>query len=101
MEILHKPHEITQEAIDAAFVDHVKNSFKHEQATESSRRNIARKEATEEKGKTHPVLGKCVATIPARDYFRMIKKYGTEHVHSKEFLKYYNKAFSDLSPNRV
>lgn len=101
MEILHKPHEITQEAIDRAFVDHVKNSFAEERVTESSRRDIARKEATEEKGKTHPVLGKCVATIPARDYFRMIKKYGTDQVHSKEFLKYYNKVYSDLSPNKI
>ena len=101
MEILHKPHEITQEAIDRAFVDHVKNSFAEERATESSRRAIARKEATEEKGKTHPVLGKCVATIPARDYFRMIKKYGTDQVHSKEFLKYYNKKFPELSPNKI
>jgi hypothetical protein len=101
MEILSKPHEITQEAIDRAFVDHVKKSFAEERVTENSRRDIARKEATEEKGKTHPVLGKCVATIPARDYFRMIKKYGTDQVHSKEFLKYYNKIYSDLSPNKV
>lgn len=101
MEIISKPHEITQEAIDRAFMDQIKNSFAKERATEDSRRNIARKEATAEKGKTHPVLGKCVATIPARDYFRMIKKYGTEHVHSKEFLKYYNKTYSDLSANKI
>jgi hypothetical protein len=101
MEILHKPHEITQEAIDAAFVDEIKRTFKEEKHLESKRSDIARKEATEERGKTHPVLGKCVATIPARDYFRMIKKYGAEHVHSKEFLKYYNKTFSDLSPNKI
>jgi hypothetical protein len=101
MKILHKPHEISQEAIDAAFVDEIKRSFKEEQATEKYRVNTARKEANQEKGKTHPVLGKCVATIPARDYFRMIQKYGTEHVHSKEFLKYYNKKYSDLSPNKI
>ena len=69
MEILHKPHEITQEAIDAAFVDEIKRNFKEEKHLESKRSDIARKEATEERGKTHPVLGKCVATIPARDYF--------------------------------
>lgn len=101
MEILSKPHEISQSAIDAAFADHIKQNFAHEKATEHKRRNIARKEALSEKGRTHPVLGKCVATIPARDYFRLIKKYGPEHVHSKEFLRYYNKTFTDLSPNRV
>lgn len=101
MHILSKPHEISQEAIDAAFVDHIKDNFKHEKATETHRVAQARKEAKEERGKTHPVLGKCVATIPARDYFRLVKKYGTEHVHSKEFLKYYNKTFTDLSPNKV
>lgn len=101
MEIIHKPHEITQEAIDRAFVDEIKRNFKHEKATETKRRDIARKEATSEKGKTHPVLGKCVATIPARDYFRMLKKYGSDQVHSKEFLKYYNKVYGDLSPNKI
>lgn len=101
MQILFKPHEISQQAIDEAFVDHIKQNFKHEKATENDRIAIARKEANTERGKTHPVLGKCVATIPARDYFRLIKKYGAEHVHSKEFLKYYNKQFSDLSPNKA
>jgi len=101
MEILHKPHEISQEAIDKAFVEEIKRNFQVERNTESKRRNIARKEASLEKGKTHPVLGKCVATIPARDYFRMIKKYGTGHVHSKEFLRYYNKTYGDLSPNKI
>lgn len=101
MQILHKPHEISQQAIDRAFVEEVKRNFRVEKNTENQRTNIARKEAKLEKGVTHPVLGKCVATIPARDYFRMIKKYGTDHVHSKEFLKYYNKTFSDLSPNKI
>jgi hypothetical protein len=101
MHILSKPHEISQQAIDDAFVDHIKDSFQQEKATEHLRVAQARKEANEERGKTHPVLGKCVATIPAREYFRLIKKYGTEHVHSKEFLKYFGKTHSDLRPNKI
>jgi len=49
----------------------------------------------------HPVLGRCVATIPHREYFRLIKKYGQETVHSTEFLKYFQKNFSDLTPNKL
>lgn len=101
MEILSKPHEISQQAIDAAFVDEVNRNFEEERATEHLRRDIARKEASAERGKTHPVLGKCVATIPARDYFRMIKKYGADHVHSKEFIQYYSRVYSDLSANKI
>ena len=61
----------------------------------------ATKEAKELRGKTHPVLGKPIATIPAREFFRLTKKYGQETVHSKEFLKYYNKKFPELSPNKI
>ena len=75
--------------------------LKRERETEHKRVKQARKEAQEMKGKTHPTLGKPVATIPAREFFRLTKKYGHETVHSKEFLKYYNKKFPELSPNKA
>ncbi len=72
-----------------------------EEATEHERVNIARKEAKTNVGKTHPVYGRCIATIPAREYFRLVKNYGQEEVHSKEFLKYFQKEMPDLSPNKL
>ncbi len=82
-------------------MNEIKNGFALERRTEAARVNQARKEATQEKGKVHPVLGRCVATIPHREYFRLIKKYGQETVHSKEFLQYFQKNFSDLTPNKL
>jgi hypothetical protein len=79
----------------------ITNGFKLEKQTEHKRVNQARREAKELKGTTHPTLGKPVATIPAREFFRLTKKYGHETVHSKEFLKYYNKKFPELSPNKI
>ena len=87
--------------IDRAFMKEIKTGFKLERETEHKRVQQAKKEAQELKGKTHPTLGKPVATIPAREFFRLTKKYGHETVHSKEFLKYYNKKFPELSPNKA
>lgn len=87
--------------IEKALIDEIKNGFKLEENTEKFRVQQARKEALQEKGKTHPTLGKCVATIPAREYFRLIHTYGKDTVHSKEFLQFFNRKFTDLSPNRA
>ena len=87
--------------IDRAFMKEITNGFKLERETEKHRVEGAAKEAKKLKGTTHPVLGKPVASIPPREYFRLIKKYGHDTVHSKEFLKYYNKKFPELSPNKA
>jgi hypothetical protein len=72
--------------IDRAFMREIKNGFALERATEQQRVNQAVKEATALKGTEHPVLGKPVATMPAREFFRLTQKYGHEEVHSKKFL---------------
>jgi hypothetical protein len=87
--------------VDRAFMREIHNGYKREVALEKQRTDIAAKEANQQRGKTHPVLGKCVATIPARDFFRLTKKYGHDTVHSKEFIKYYNKKFPELSANKA
>lgn len=87
--------------IDRAFMKEIKTGFQLERKTEKSRVTQAQKEASALKGKTHPTLGKPVATMPAREFFRLTKKYGHDQVHSKEFLKYYNKKFPELSPNKI
>jgi hypothetical protein len=95
------PRSITDGEVEEAFMKEILTGFEIEKRTEQERVGIARKEAQEHKGKTHPVLGKCVATMPAREFFRLTSKYGHDTVHSKEFLRYYNKKFSDLSPNKI
>ena len=95
------PKSFTTGEIDAAFMNEIKSGFKLEKETEHLRVAQAVKEANQLKGKTHPVLGKPVATMPAREFFRLTQKYGHKEVHSKEFLQYFNKKFSDLSPNKA
>jgi len=99
--ITNLPKNFTDGEIDQAFLNEIKSGFQLEKETEHLRVAQARKQAAEERGKTHPVLGKCVATMPAREFFRLTKKYGHEEVHSKEFLKHYNKTFAELSPNKI
>tara|TARA_R100001163_G_scaffold34717_1_gene26774 strand:- start:1663 stop:1971 length:309 start_codon:yes stop_codon:yes gene_type:complete len=102
MEILHfKENNLDEKEHCQALADVINNAILQEKMTEGKRTDIARKEAQQLKGKTHPVLGKCVATIPAREYFRLMKNYGKDTVLSKEFLQYFNKKHSDLSPNKA
>lgn len=46
-------------------------------------------------------LGKCVAVIPADTYYLLNNQYGRDEVHSTEFLRYYNKKYPHLSPNKA
>jgi hypothetical protein len=101
MRIVNQSPTISDEEIDDALIREIQASFTEERATEKDRYDIARKDARSNVGKTHPLLGKCVAAMPPREYFRLIKKYGHAEVHSKEFLKYFQKKFSDLSPNKI
>ena len=103
MDIITKLPEkaYTDGELDAAFMHEIQSGLKLELETQEARVKQAQKEASELRGTTHPTLGKPVATIPAREYFRLVKKYGQETVHSKEFLKYYNKKFPELSPNKI
>ena len=101
MDIITKLPRYSDGEIDRAFMREIQRGFEIEKRTEKDRVAQARKEAKQEQGKTHPVLGKCVATMPAREFFRLTKKYGHKEIHSKKFLQYYNKKFTDLSPNKA
>lgn len=87
--------------IDRAFMREIKNGFKMERATEDAREALVAEEAKENVGVVHPTLGRPIANFDARTYFRLIKKYGQEEVHSVEFLKDYQKRFPHLSPNAI
>ena len=91
----------TDGELDAAFMHEIQSGFALERETEKARVEQAKKEAAELRGTTHPTLGKPIATMPAREFFRLTSKYGHDEVHSKGFLKYYNKKFPELSPNQI
>lgn len=93
--------KITDGDLDKARLDLIDRSFENERATEQNRILRSAREAQELRGKTHPTLGRCVASIPARDYFRLVNEYGRDTVHSKEFLRFFNKRFKELSPNQA
>ena len=91
----------SDEEIDRALMQEIQGGLQLEKATEKDRYQQAAKEAHQLKGTIHPTLGRPVATMPAREFFRLVKKYGQETVHSKEFLQYFQKNFSDLTPNKL
>jgi formiminotetrahydrofolate cyclodeaminase len=95
------PKNFTDDEINSAFMQEIKNGFQLEKETEEERVRAAAKQAAHLKGTSHPVLGRPVATMPAREFFRLTSKYGHKEVHSKEFLKHYNKTFEVLSPNKI
>lgn len=89
--------------IDAAFMREIQTGFKMEREKEKDRIQATAKESKELRGKTHPTLGKCIASFPARDYFRLIKKYTPEEVHSDAFIKRYGQDpdLAHLCPNKI
>jgi hypothetical protein len=102
MNIINKPKNYSKEEIDNELINIVKESLAEEKATEFERTNVARAQASVMKNhKSVPGLGKCIGVMPGREYFRLVKKYGYETVHSKDFMRFFNKKMPELSPNRV
>jgi hypothetical protein len=101
MEIITKLPRYSDGEVDRAFMKEIQTGFRMEAVQAEDRDKKARKEANKLRGKTHPTLGKCVAVMHPRDFFRLTNKYGHKEVHSKEFLKYFNKKHKDLSPNNA
>lgn len=63
------------------------------EAAEQAKAHVA---AREIKG-----LGRCVGVIPEWEFFRMQQRYGHAEIHSKGFMKYFQKTFPHLSPNKL
>ncbi len=102
MNIINKPKTYSKEEIDNELINIVKESLAEEKATEFERTNVARAQASVMKNhKSVPGLGKCIGVMPGREYFRLVEKYGYETVHSKDFMRFFNKKMPELSPNRV
>jgi hypothetical protein len=66
---------------------------KEMQAAEQARERVQKKDL--------PGLGRCIGVIPEWEFFRMQQKYGHKELHSREFMKYFQKKFPHLSPNKL
>jgi hypothetical protein len=102
MQIITALPRFSDGEINRALIKEIKTGFQLAKANEKREELIAAHQAQEIKGhKTIPGLGKCVAMFPPDEYFRLIKKYGRKELLSKEFLRYFNKKFPHLSPNKA
>lgn len=100
-QIITKLPRYSDGEIDRAFMKEIQNGFKLEREQEEGRIEAVARDAQMFKGKEHPVLGRPVASMPARDFFRLTNKYGHKEVHSKEFIKYFQKKMPELAPNKL
>jgi len=87
--------------IDRALMKEIKNGFALERQTEDRRVKAIAADVSKTKGATHASLGKKVASMPAREFFRLTSKYGHDEVHSKGFLQDYNKRFPHMCANKI
>ena len=102
MQIIQRSEQFTDAEIDSAINEEIRKSLKDELDTQQEREVLMRAHAASMKNhKTMPGLGKCVAVMPAREFFRLQAKYGAATLHSKEFIQYFNQKFHDLSPNKA
>jgi|TARA_R100000149_G_scaffold10692_1_gene3828 hypothetical protein len=64
---------------------------------EEQRIRQARKATQFYKGKSHPIFGKHIGSIPMNEYYALNRKYGVGFSNDKEFVKYLNNKV--LMPN--
>jgi hypothetical protein len=89
-------------AVKDALIREIRTGFELIKANEKKEEILAAQEAQQWKGhRTIPGLGKAVAFYPRDEYFRLIAKYGRKEINSNEFIRYHQKKFPHLCPNKV
>lgn len=102
MNIITSLPKYSNGAINDALIKEIKCGFQLEKETQRAREIEAEAEAQSMKGhRTIAGLGKCVGVMPSREFFRLTQKYGHKEVHSKDFMRYFNRKFPELSPNKA
>ena len=102
MDIITQLPKISNSEVDKALMRELREGLHLKRATEEARARVAAERAAELKGhKTMKGLGKAVAAMPDWEYFRLVQKYGINEVHSKDFMRFFQKKFPHLSPNKV
>lgn len=99
MQIITQLPRYSDGEVHAALLKEIRTGFQLERAMEEHRVKQAAEEAKDLKG--HKGDLRAVASIPERDFFRLVQKYGFQEVHSKPFMKYFQKKFPHLSPNKL
>lgn len=89
--------------LNRAFMQEIKSGFQLERAMEQKREIQAAHEAkiAREMGNKNKAIGNLVATIPERDFFRLVQKYGHAETHSKEFVRYLQKKMPHLAGAKI
>ena len=102
MELITKLPTYSDGEINKALYRELTMGLELKKQWENRREIQAAQEAKEKQGMREiNGLGRCVGVIPEWEYFRMKQKYGNDEVHSKEFMKYFQKSFPHLAPNKL
>jgi hypothetical protein len=102
MEIITSLPKYSDGEIDRALMREIRTGLELDKQREKHREELAARRARKMAGaRDTEALGRNVATIPAREYYRLVHKYGREEVHSDQFLQYWQKRFPHLSPNKL
>ena len=103
MEIITSLPKYSDGEVHRALIREITTGIQLKQNLENEREKICAQHAQDIK--KHQQFGfknlRCVAVTPGWEWFNIRKKYGHQEVHSKEFLKYYQKKFPHLSPNKL
>jgi hypothetical protein len=99
-----KPIYSEQEEFDAC-VKEFRTGLKLRQAGEDGREAVAAEAAKMFRGKPKKnaisKIMRHVAEIPQEDWLRLIAKYGYEEVHSRSFMRYFQKHYPHMSTASV
>jgi hypothetical protein len=99
---LIQPVKWEDNALGRAVERELRSGLELKRQMEREREIVAAKEAEELRNqRTIKGLGKCVATIPHWEYYRMVQKYGHAEVHSRGFIRDFQKRFPHLSPAKA
>lgn len=90
--------------IKRALISEIRSGFELEKQKLRKSEILAAHEAKTLRG--HKPFGKdlnmrCVAVYPQDEYLRLVNKYGHKEVSSKGFIRYFQKKFPDLAPNKL
>ncbi len=102
MEIITSIPKYSDGEVNAALMREIKLGFHRERVTEGIRvRNASEYRKTFDEAKEVPGLGLHAAAMPARDYFRLVNKYGHQEVHSDKFLRRMRKDMPGLVSKKL
>ncbi len=102
MEIITAIPKYSDGEVNRAFMREIKLGLNREKVNEGIRIRTASEYAKSFKGsKEVKGLGRHVAAMPARDYMRLVQKYGTQEVHSDSFLNYFQRKMPEMASNKL